>query len=74
LKITKVRVAGLKGVTPKGGWSEELKPDDVVHTLVAIHTDEGLFGIGAVFTSESLVRTSLEVLEPLLIGENPLEP
>lgn len=74
LKITKVRVAGLKGVTPKGGWSEELKPDDVVHTLVAIHTDEGVFGIGAVFTSESLVRASLEVLEPLLIGENPLEP
>lgn len=74
MKITKVRVAGLKGVTPKGGWSEELKPDDVVHTLVAIHTDEGLIGIGAVFTSESLVRASLEVLEPLLIGENPLEP
>lgn len=74
MKITKVRVAGLKGVTPKGGWSEELKPDDVVHTLVAVHTDEGLIGIGAVFTSESLVRASLEVLEPLLIGENPLEP
>ena len=74
MRITEVRVAGLRGATPKGGWSEELKPENVVHTLLAIHTDTEMVGIGAVFTSESLVRASLEILEPLLIGESALEP
>jgi L-alanine-DL-glutamate epimerase-like enolase superfamily enzyme len=74
MKITEVRIAGLRGATPEGGWSHELRPDDVVHTLVAVHTDEGLVGVGSVFTSESLVRAALEVLEPLYRGENPLEP
>jgi len=74
VKITEIRIAGLRGATPKGGWSEELEPENVVHTLVAIHTDEGLVGIGAVFTSDELVRASLEVLKPLLIGETALEP
>ena len=74
MKITDIRIAGLRGATPKGGWSEELEPENVVHTLVAIHTDEGLVGIGAVFTSSELVRASLEILKPLLIGESALEP
>lgn len=74
MKIRDIRAAGLRGATPKGGWSEELHPDDVVHTLVTVHTDEGVMGIGSVFTSESLVRASLEVLSPLVMGENPLEP
>src|SRR5690606_21902700 len=54
--------------------SAELNPDDVVHTLVAVHTDEGLVGIGSVFTHEALVRGALEVLEPLYRNENALEP
>jgi D-galactarolactone cycloisomerase len=74
MKITEVRIAGLRGATPEGGWSHELRPDDVVHTLLAVHTDEGLVGVGSVFTSESLVRAALEVLEPLYRGENALEP
>ncbi|MDH6283915.1 D-galactarolactone cycloisomerase [Rhodococcus sp. LBL1] len=74
MKITKVLATGLKGQTPLGGWEEELRDEDVVHTLVAVHTDEGLVGIGSVFTTESLVKASLELLSPLLIGENPLEP
>lgn len=65
---------GLRGATPEGGWSNELKPDDVVHTLVAVRTDEGLVGYGSVFTSENLVRAALSVLEPLYRGENALEP
>ncbi|WP_028934642.1 mandelate racemase/muconate lactonizing enzyme family protein [Pseudonocardia spinosispora] len=74
MKITDVRAAGLRGATPEGGWTEELQPDDVVHTLVAVHTDGGNVGVGSVFTSENLVRAALEVLRPLLIGENALEP
>ena len=74
MKITDVRAAGLRGATPAGGWTEELVPEDVVHTLVAVHTDAGAVGVGSVFTSETLVRGALEVLRPLLIGENALEP
>src|SRR5438105_9299431 len=74
MKIRSIRCAGLRGATPEGGWSNELKPEDCVHTLVAVHTSEGLVGIGSVFTSEALVRGALKLLEPLVIGETALEP
>lgn len=74
VKISHIRVAGLRGATPEGGWSQELSPDDVVHSLVAVHTDGGLVGIGSVFSNDALVRAALEVLEPLYRGENALEP
>ena len=74
MRIRDIRTAGLRGATPLGGWTEELKPDDVVHTLVAVHTDEGVVGLGSVFTSENLVRAALDVLLPLVLGENALEP
>jgi L-alanine-DL-glutamate epimerase-like enolase superfamily enzyme len=74
MKIRDIRAVGLRGATPAGGWSNELKRDDSVHTLVAVHTDEGLVGIGSVFTSEALVRAALDVLRPLFNGESALEP
>lgn len=74
MKIIDIRVAGLRGSTPKGGWSRELHADDVVHTLVAVHTDEGLVGVGSVFSSEALVRGAVEVLKPICLGADPLEP
>jgi L-alanine-DL-glutamate epimerase-like enolase superfamily enzyme len=42
--------------------------------LVAVLTDAGITGWGSVFTNERLVEAALGVLEPLYIGENPLEP
>src|SRR6185295_15489011 len=74
MKITRITCAGLRGATPEGGWSNELKPDDCVHTLVVVRTDEGLTGVGSVFTSDLLVRGALKLLEPLVIGESALEP
>src|SRR5258708_37074598 len=74
MRIRSIRCAGLRGATPEGGWSKELKPDDCVHTLVAIQTDEGLTGVGSVFTSDHLVRGALKLLEPLVLGEHALEP
>jgi len=74
LKIRDVTCVGLRGATPAGGWSNELTPDDCVHTLVAVRTDEGVTGYGSVFTNDSLVRAALAVLEPLYRGENALEP
>ena len=74
VKIRDIHVVGLVGSTPDGGWSNELERDVCVHTLVAVTTGEGLTGWGSVFTSGDLVRASLAVLEPLLIGEHALEP
>lgn len=74
MKIREIRCAGLRGATPEGGWSNELRPDDCVHTLVAVHTDEGVVGLGSVFTHDALVRAALQVLEPLYRGETALEP
>ncbi len=74
MKIREIRCAGLRGATPEGGWSNELRPEDCVHTLVAVHTEEGAIGLGSVFPNDALVRASLAVLEPLYRGENALEP
>jgi D-galactarolactone cycloisomerase len=74
MKITEIRAAGLRGATPRGGWSNELQPNDCVHTIIAVLTDEGLVGWGSASTSEELVRGALSVLRPLYEGENPLEP
>ena len=74
MKITEIKAAGLRGQTPEGGWANELRPQDCVHTLVAVYTDEGITGWGSVFTNDVLVQGALGVLEPLFMGENPLEP
>jgi L-alanine-DL-glutamate epimerase-like enolase superfamily enzyme len=74
MKITDIRCAGLRGATPEGGWSNELRPEDCVHTLIAVHTDTGIVGLGSVFTNDDLVRASLALLEPLYVGESALEP
>jgi L-alanine-DL-glutamate epimerase-like enolase superfamily enzyme len=74
MKIREIRCAGLRGATPEGGWSHELRPEDCVHTLVAVHTDSGQVGLGSVFTNVGLVRAALAILEPLYRGENALEP
>src|SRR3954468_6343134 len=74
MRIREIRCAGLRGSTPEGGWSNELRPEDCVHTLIAVHTDEGPIGLGSVFSNDQLVRAALAVLEPLYRGENALEP
>ena len=74
MKITEIRSAGLYGATPEGGWSEELRPEDCVHTLIIVLTDEGLTGLGSVFTNAGLVKSAVSVLEPFYQGENALEP
>jgi len=74
MRIRDIQAIGLAGATPKGGWSEELRPEYTVHTLIVVRTDEGVTGIGSVFTNSGLVRAALGVLEPLYQGELALEP
>ena len=74
VKIRAITSAALTGESPKGGWSAEIKPQDSIHALVAVHTDAGITGYGSVFTDARLAQAALKVLEPLFLGENALEP
>jgi D-galactarolactone cycloisomerase len=74
MTIVKAVAAPLFGESPKGGWSNEIRPEDSIHALIAIQTDAGVTGFGSVFTDGRLAQAGLKVLEPLLIGENALEP
>jgi len=74
MKILEIQSAGLRHGTPQGGWANEIRPEDCVHTLIAVFADEGIIGWGSAFTNDELVRGALRVLQPLYVGENPLEP
>ncbi|MFZ3225873.1 MAG: mandelate racemase/muconate lactonizing enzyme family protein [Xanthobacteraceae bacterium] len=74
MKILAINAVGISGRTPKGGWSNELHAEDTVHTLIAVHTSEGVIGYGSVFTNDRLVQAALHVMAPLFLGENALEP
>src|SRR5882724_2855581 len=74
VRISGIAAVPLLGESPKGGWSAEIRPEDSVHALIAVHTDAGITGYGSVFTDGRLVQAGLKVLEPLFLGENALEP
>ncbi|TIX11007.1 MAG: mandelate racemase/muconate lactonizing enzyme family protein, partial [Mesorhizobium sp.] len=73
-RIVEIAAVPLFGESPKGGWSVEIQPDDSIHALIAVHTDAGITGYGSVFTDGRLAKAGVEVLRPLLIGENAMEP
>lgn len=73
MKIKSINCIPLLGSTAKGGWSNELDPEDSLHTLIEVVTESGLTGIGSVFTSGALVEGALQILNPLFIGESALE-
>src|SRR5437870_110451 len=74
VRITSITAAPLIGETPKGGWSTEIKPEDSIHALIAVHTDAGIIGHGSVYTNGGLVQAGIKVLEHLWRNENALEP
>jgi len=74
MKITRVDVLPLTGATVDGGWPQGHEPLENLHTLVEVHTDEGLSGIGSCFTSGKLIHGAVELLWPLLKGESAVEP
>ena len=73
MKISEIRSAGVRHGMPQGGWSNEIQPEDGIHTLIAVFTDKGINGWGSAFTNDELVQAALYVLKPYA-GENPLEP
>ena len=73
-RIRRIEAAPLFGESPKGGWSAEIRPEDSIHAIIAVHTDQGLTGYGSVFTDGRLVQAALKVLEPLYRDEDALTP
>ena len=79
MKIIEVRAIPLLGRTTEGGWDTEIEPEENLHTLIEVVTDETvngkrLTGIGSVYTSQSLVDGALRLIRPWLIGECAIEP
>jgi L-alanine-DL-glutamate epimerase-like enolase superfamily enzyme len=72
VKITDVRILPLAKEVPAGGWAS--MPGDNIYTLVEIVTDEGVTGLGSVYTSALLVEGALALLRPMLIDELAIEP
>lgn len=74
MRIREIRVHNLIGGTVDGGWPAGHEPEDDLHALLEIETDQGLTGVGSVFTSSALVRAGVETLRPLWQGESAIEP
>ena len=74
MKIRDIRLLPLRGSTPDGGWSAGWSADENLHTLVEVLTDEGVAGVGSIYTSLRLVEGALGVLRPFLIGASALDP
>jgi D-galactarolactone cycloisomerase len=74
MKIKDIRLIPLVGATPDGGWDQGFEKEDSLHTLIEVITDEGVVGLGSVYTSSKLVEGALGILRPMLIGESAIEP
>ena len=74
MKIEQIRILPLVVDPPAGGWPQGQLPARNDYTLVEVLTDEGICGLGSVYTSAKLVEASLELLEPLWRGEIAIEP
>lgn len=74
MRIIDIKLHPLRGGTVDGGWPQGHEPEDDLHTLLEVFTDEGLTGVGSVFTNSRLTAAGLEFLRPLWQGESGLEP
>jgi L-alanine-DL-glutamate epimerase-like enolase superfamily enzyme len=74
MKIRDIRILPLIGATPDGGWTSGWDTDQSLHTLIELITDEGVTGLGSVYTSGGLVRGAVDLLKPWLIGASALDP
>ena len=74
MKIVEIEVIPLTGATVDGGWPQGHEPQENLHTLVQIRTDQGIYGWGSCFTSGTLVEGAVALLWPLLKLHRPCSP
>jgi L-alanine-DL-glutamate epimerase-like enolase superfamily enzyme len=72
--IVELEICPLTGATVDGGWPQGHEPQENLHTLLILRTDDGLEGFGSCFTSGKLVLGAVELLWPMLRGESSVEP
>jgi D-galactarolactone cycloisomerase len=73
VNIVSVEVCPLTGATVDGGWPQGHEPQENLHTLLLVRTDDGLTGYGSCFTSGTLVTGAVALLWPLLRGQSAFE-
>ena len=74
MKIKEFHLLPLIGGTPDGGWTSGWSADENLHTLIELVSDEGVTGLGGIYTSRRLVEGAMGVLSPFLIGASALDP
>jgi L-alanine-DL-glutamate epimerase-like enolase superfamily enzyme len=74
MSIAEVEVIPLIGGTVDGGWPQGHEPQENLHTLLIVRSDDGLLGYGSCFTSVPLVAGAMQLLWPLLKGQSSVEP
>jgi len=65
MRIREIRAAGLRGPVPKSGKGSRSRQERCIYTLIAVITDEGLTGLGSIYTNDDLVKSALAVLAPV---------
>jgi D-galactarolactone cycloisomerase len=71
MKIREIRLLPLLRERGGDGWESEAQN---LHTIVELITDEGVTGVGSVYTSTQLVAGAVEVLRSRLIGASATDP
>lgn len=74
MRIRDIQVHRLTGATVDGGWPQGHEPEDDLHALIEVLTDEGISGVGSAFTGHKLVEAAVEFLRPQWQGESAVEP
>lgn len=75
MRIKDIRLLPLRGATPDGGWDDKFQDEENnLHTLVEVITDDGVTGLGSVFTSAKLIEGAINVIRPFLTGASALDP
>ena len=74
MRITDIKVHRLVGGTVDGGWPQGHNPEEDLHALVEVVSDEGLTGIGSAYTGHQLVEAGIAFLRSLWHGESAVEP
>lgn len=74
VKIIGIDVCPLTGATVDGGWPQGHEPQEDLHTLLIVYTDDDVAGYGSCFTSGKLVTGAVELLWPLLKNQPATEP
>ena len=72
MKITNVKVRGLKPLEHKLRWNETYSPTEIRNDVVTVQTDEGIEGHLVTWTdSTGLVKKALPAIKSLLVGRDP---